>query len=158
MTRRSILATPILLIAAITLQLMVLPQSLAMARPLLVPMVLAYMTYISPAGPSILLAWFVGLILDVMFNTVMGEHALALIVMVYTVHRLRRVMLMVPFWQTALVLILPWGLYTVVLFWIDGVRGQHADVWARWLPIATSVILWPFLFPILSMLGKPGRD
>src|SRR5581483_3195656 len=156
--RRRVLALPILLLAAIALQLVHLPDAIAPARPLLVPMVFAYWTYISPAGPSILLAWLVGLVLDVLLNAPLGEHALALLVGIYMVYRMRRIMLMVAFWQTALVLALPLGLYTVVLFYIDGVRGQQADLWTRWLPIASSVILWPFLFPVLSMLGKPSRD
>lgn len=158
MNRRSILAYPLLIVLAIALQLVALPQAIAPARPLWVPMLFAYWTYISPAGPSILLAWLVGLVLDVLFNAPLGEHALALMVGIYMVYRMRRIMLMVSFWQTALVLALPLSLYTVVLFYIDGVRGQQADVWARWLPIASSVILWPFLFPVLSMLGKPSRD
>ncbi len=158
MNRRSILAYPLLILLAIALQLVALPQAIAPARPLWVPMLFAYWTYISPAGPSILLAWLVGLVLDVLFNAPLGEHALALMVGIYMVYRMRRIMLMVSFWQTALVLALPLSLYTVVLFYIDGVRGQQADVWTRWLPIASSVILWPFLFPVLSMLGKPSRD
>jgi len=156
--RRRVLALPLLLLAAIALQLVHLPDAIAPARPLLVPMVFAYWTYISPAGPSILLAWLVGLVLDVLLNAPLGEHALALLIGIYMVYRMRRIMLMVSFWQTALVLALPLGLYTVVLFYIDGVRGQQADLWTRWLPIASSVILWPFLFPVLSMLGKPSRD
>jgi rod shape-determining protein MreD len=67
-------------------------------------------------------------------------------------------MLMVSFWQTTLVLAPAWALYTGVMFWIDGSRGVHTDAWMRWLPIVSSVILWPFLFPVLSMLGRPGRD
>jgi rod shape-determining protein MreD len=158
MTRRSIVAFPVLLISAIALQLVALPNAIAPARPLWVPMIFAYWTFISPAGPSILLAWLVGLTLDVLFNTPLGEHAVALLLMIWLVHWLRRFMLMVSFWQTTLVLAPAWAVYAGLTFWLDGSRGVRADAWMLWLPIASSVILWPFLFPVLSMLGKPSRD
>ncbi len=158
MNRGSIFALPILLLAAIALQLVVLPDAVAAARPLWVPIVFAYWTYASPRHASLLLAWVTGLTLDVLFNTPMGQHAFGLVITVYLVARLRRFMLMVPFWQTALVLIPVWAMYALAMFWADGVRGQQADVWARWLPVASSTLLWPFLFPVLSTLGKPSRD
>lgn len=158
MTRRRLFALPLLLLASIALQLVALPQAIAPARPLLVAMVIAYWTFISAAGPSIVIVWLVGLVLDVLFNTALGEHALALLLMVWLVHWLRRFMLMVSFWQTALVLAPAWVVYTGAMFWIDGARGVQADTWARWLPVVSSVILWPFLFPVLSTIGKPGRD
>jgi rod shape-determining protein MreD len=157
-TRRSFLAFPILLVAAIALQLIALPGSIAAARPLWVPMVLAYWTYVSPRHASLLLAWLTGLALDVLFNAPLGQHALGLVLVVYSVARARRLMLMVPFWQTSFVVAGVFGLYALAMFWADGVRGQQADVWARWLPVASSALLWPFLFPVLSSLGKPSRE
>jgi len=158
MTRRSIFAFPLLLLVAIALQLMALPDSIASARPLWVPIVLAYWTYVSPRGASILLAWLVGLGLDVLFNAPLGQHALGMVLVVYAVSRARRVMLMVPFWQTSFVVAGVFALYALAMFWADGVRGQQADVYARWLPVASSALLWPFLFPVLSSLGKPSRE
>jgi rod shape-determining protein MreD len=158
MMRRSVLALPILLLAAIALQLIVLPDAIAAARPLWVPMVLAYWTFVSPRHASLLLAWMLGIVLDVLFNTPLGQHALGLVLVMYLVARSRRVMLMVPFWQTSFVLAAILGLYALEMFWADGARGQQADVWARWLPVASSALLWPFLYPVLSSLGKPGRE
>lgn len=158
MNRRSIFAFPILLIVAIALQMVVLPDAIANGRPLWVPMVMAYWTFVSPRSASMLLAWMIGIVLDVLFNTPLGQHALGLILVVYAVSRARRIMLMVPFWQTSFVVAGAFALYALEMFWADGVRGQQADVWARWLPVATSALLWPFLFPVLSALGKPDRE
>jgi rod shape-determining protein MreD len=158
MNRRSIFAFPVLLIAAIALQMVSLPDSISSGRPLWVPMVMAYWTYVSPRSASMILAWLTGIVLDVLFNTPLGQHALGLVLVVYLVARARRFMLMVPFWQTSFVVAGVLAVYALEMFWADGVRGQQADVWARWLPVATSALLWPFLFPILSSLGKPSRD
>lgn len=147
-----------LLIAALFLQLVPLPDSIEAARPLWVPMLFAFWTYAQPRRVSLLLAWLVGLCLDVLFNTAMGQHALGLVVTVYIVMRLRSFLLVLPFWQTTLVLIPVWGAYAFLMFWIDGVRHQQADLWLRWMPVVSSTFLWPLFFPLLNRLGKPSRD
>ena len=159
MTRQApVFAFVVLLIAAIMLQMLTLPNAIAPARPLWVPMLLAYWTYVSPRHASLLLAWVTGLALDVLFSTVLGQHALGLVLVVYAVARMRRLIIMLPFWQTTLALAPIWAGYSFLMFWIDGVRGQQADAWLRWLPVASSTLLWPFLYPVLSSLGKPSRD
>lgn len=159
MSRRNpLLAFPALLLAAVALQLVALPDPVAPARPLWVPMALAYWTYLAPRHPSLLLAWLTGVALDVLFNTTLGQHALGLVLTVYLVARLRKFLLVLPFWQTTLVLLPVWAAYAFLMFWIDGASGQQADAWSRWLPVASSAILWPFLFPIFSSLGRPGRE
>jgi rod shape-determining protein MreD len=158
MLRESRLGFLGLLLLATILQLMQLPDAIAAWRPLWVPMVLAFWAYVSPRNVSLLLAWIVGLALDVLFNSVLGQHALGLVITVYAVTRMRKLLLVLPFWQTTLALIPVWALYAFLMFWIDGVREQQADPWMRWLPVATTALLWPFFFPLLNRFGKPSRE
>lgn len=156
--RESSLGFVLLLLVALFLQLVPLPDFAAPARPLWVALVFAFWTYVTPKRVSLLLAFVVGVALDVLLNTVLGQHALGLIVAIYAVARMRSFLVMVPFWQTTLVLAPVWALYAFLMFWIDGARGQQADAWLRWMPVASSTLLWPLLFPLLNRLGKPARE
>jgi rod shape-determining protein MreD len=147
-----------MLLIAMILQLVQLPDLIAPARPLWVPMLLAFWTYMAPARVSLLLAWIAGLALDVLFNTGLGQHALGLVVTVYAVARMRKLLIVLPFWQTTLALIPVWVLYALLMFWIDGTRAQAADLWIRWLPVVSTTLLWPLFFPLLNRLGKPSRE
>lgn len=156
--RESSLGFLLLLPIALLLQLVPLPEAVAPARPLWVAMLFAFWTYIAPRRVSLLLAFLVGLAMDVLFNTVLGQHALGLIVSIYLVARMRNFLLMVPFWQTSVLMAAVWALYAFLMFWIDGARGQQADPWLRWMPVAATTFAWPLLFPLLNRLGKPARE
>ena len=156
--RRSFFIFPVLLLISLMLQLLALPDLVAPARPLWVAMLFALWTYISPRSVSLLLAWMTGIAMDVAFNTVLGQHALGLVLVVYLVSRLRKWLIVIPFFQTAVALIPVWAAYALVMFWIDGTREQQADPWLRWLPVISTTLMWPFLFPLLNRLGKPSRE
>jgi rod shape-determining protein MreD len=138
------------LIAALILQLLALPDAIAAGRPIWVLMMLAYWTLAAPRIPHVLFGFIAGLIMDVMLNTPLGQHAVAMVVAVYAVDRLRPLFNMFPAWQATLVLVPVWGVYEFLLFWIDGLTHHLADPMMRWLPVATTTVAWPILWLLLG--------
>jgi rod shape-determining protein MreD len=95
-------------------------------------------------------AWLTGLCLDATFGSVMGQHALALVIVSFIVLRLRQMLVVFPPWQAAGVLVPVWTVYVFLLFWVDGASEHAADPWARWLPVTTTTIVWPVLAQIID--------
>lgn len=157
-TRAVMLGFIVSLLLALLLQLIQLPELLAAARPLCVPLVLAYWALREPRISTLLPAFISGLLLDVLFGTTLGQHALALIAVVYIVERLRSIFILFPLWQATFALIPAWALYSFIMFWIDGVTRHQADDWLRWLPVLSTTLFWPLLFSVMEAMRRPAED
>ncbi|HEY1076791.1 MAG TPA: rod shape-determining protein MreD [Fontimonas sp.] len=157
-TRTVLLGFTASLLLALLLQLIQLPELLAAARPLCVPLVLAYWALREPRISTLLPAFVCGLLLDVLFGTTLGQHGLALILVVYVVERLRSIFILFPLWQATFALIPAWALYSFVMFWIDGVTRHQADDWLRWLPVLSTTLFWPLLFSVMEAVRRPEED
>ncbi len=146
------------LLLALLLQLIALPDWLSPARPYWLPMVLSYWALSEARVSSLVGAFIAGLAADVVFGTVLGQHALALVVVAYLVSRLRGVFVLFEVWQAMLVLVPIWALYTFILFWIDGLTDRQASQELRWMPIIPTTLLWPFVYGLMVRWFKPRRD
>ncbi|HEX4896640.1 MAG TPA: rod shape-determining protein MreD [Solimonas sp.] len=146
------------LLLAIVLQLLPLPEALGAARPLWVALMLAYWALREPRLSSLLPSFVCGLILDVQFGTVLGQHAVGLVLVVYFVERLRSIFILFPLWQATFALIPVWILYSVLMFWVDGVTRHQGNSWLRWLPVLSTTLFWPLLFSIMELLRQPPED
>ena len=147
------------LLVALVLQLFELPYPLAVLRPLWVPLVLVYWALAIPQPTGLLTAWVVGLLLDVLLGSVLGQHALGLTVVVFAVLGLRGWLGLFPIWQEAALLTLLWLLYAFLMFWIDGATGHRADPWLQWAPVLTTGLCWPLVVAVMNgMRRRTTRD
>lgn len=147
------------LLIALFLQLIVLPDSIAAVRPLWVPVVLAFWALQEPRVPVLVASFLFGIMLDVLFDSVLGQHALACVLTSYLVIKLRGLFVLFPLWQSTVALIPVWLIYAFLMFWIDGVAKHQADAWLRWLPVASTTLFWPLVFVLLdSYLRRRQRN
>lgn len=144
------------LLAALLLQLLDLPELLAAARPMWLPLLIAYWALTEPRVPILLGAFVAGLLADVLFSTVLGQHALGLLLVAYLVTRLRPVFVLFPLWQATLAMIPAWMLFAFLMFWIDGATHHRADLWLRWLPVFSTTLFWPLVFSLMEFVR--GRE
>ena len=146
------------LAVALVLQLFELPYALAVLRPLWVPLVLIYWVMAIPQPTGLLTAWIVGLLLDVLLGSVLGQHALGLTLLVFIVLSLRGWLALFPIWQEAALLTALWLLYAFLMFWIDGATGHRADPWLQWTPVLTTGLCWPVVVAVLNSLRRRATD
>lgn len=151
------LAIALTLLVALILQLIELPYALAVLRPLFVPLVLVYWVMVVPQPTGLLTAWIVGMVLDVLLGSVLGQHALGLTVVVFVMLQVRGILSLYPIWQEALALTPLWLLYTFLMFWIDGATGHRADPWLQWLPVLTTGPCWPLAFALMRSLHRRNQ-
>lgn len=140
------------LLLALLLQLVVLPDPFGAARPLWLPLVIAYWALIEPRVPILLASFIGGLISDVLFSSVLGQHALGLVLLAYIVSRMRPIFILFPLWQATLALAPAWLLYTYLMFWIDASTHHQADLWLRWLPVISTTLFWPLVFVLMELV------
>lgn len=130
---------------AFLLSMIKLPSWAAWFCPAFVPLLVIYWTMMLPHQVSLVTAWFLGILLDVINGTLLGEHALALVLISYLSLKIYRQFRMFPVWQQAGSVAILIGLYQFILFWIQGLMGQMLDIRLFWLPILTTSLLWPLL-------------
>jgi rod shape-determining protein MreD len=147
-----------LLIAA-SFMLMPLPDWLAFARPALLPLVTLYWVLQMPRRFGLLAGWCLGLLLDVMFGTVLGQHALALVLCCFLVAKFGEFIRSYRLWQQAMLFLPIFLVYEFVLFWLDGLTGRSFDPIWRFAPVVSSALSWPviaILFGRFTRYTEPG--
>jgi rod shape-determining protein MreD len=142
------------LLAALSLSILPLPDWAVSYRPEWVLLVLIYWCIALPHRIGMGLAWIVGLLLDTLEGTLLGQHALAFTVVTYVCLRGYRHLRIYPLWQQALAVLALVGGEQLLMLWIQGLSGKAPDTWQYWLPSVTSALLWPWLFIILRDLRR----
>jgi rod shape-determining protein MreD len=138
------------LLVALILAVVPLPDAIAAFRPDWVALVLLYWSLIWPDRFRLLTAMFMGLALDTLSGALLGQHCLALLVVVYLSQRFYLRIRVFPVSQLVITGALLLGLYEFVLFWIDGVAGRTVPLSERWAPVISGTVLWTFLLVFLE--------
>ena len=137
------------IILALMLTILPLPLWAAWFRPEWLVLVIVYWTIALPHRVNIGTAWCVGLLLDGLSGTVLGEHALAMTVVTYFACKLHKRIRAASIWQQSLTMGLFVGLFQLTVFLIQIIIGQIPNSLMYWLPTATSVLFWPWVIIIL---------
>ena len=143
------------LISALALAIVPLPAAVAAYRPDWVPIVLVFWSLMAPERVGLLTAFLMGLALDTLSGALLGQHALAMVTVVYLSMRFHLRIRVFPIWQLSVTVILLLTIYEFMLFWIDGVVGRSVPVIERWAPIVSGALVWPL---ILSYLNSVHDD
>ena len=152
MTRRGdrpgvIIAT---LAVAIVLTLVSLPPALDALRPYWVALVLIYWCLETQGLITLGMAFSVGLVLDLLTGSLLGLHALSLVILVYLVTRFRARLRFFPTWQQALSVFALLLNDRIILLWIVSLRGDPLPSLGFWLPPMVGTLLWLPVFLLLD--------
>lgn len=130
------------------------PAELGYGRPDWVALVLIYWVIALPHRVGIITAWCVGLIMDILLGSLIGQHALSYIVIAYIASSLYQRLRMFSIWQQAAVLFALLGLSHLIGFWVDSIAGLSS--WTLWylLPAVSGALLWPWVFLLLRYLRR----
>lgn len=140
---------PLSFLLALILTLLPMPDWAVWLRPDWVLLILIYWNITLPYRVNVGTAWFIGLLLDVLNGTALGEHALALTVVSYVVVKMHARLHMFPLLQQGLAVFLLVLLYEFILFCVQGFVGEFPRGWLYWLSSITSMLLWPWIFTIM---------
>lgn len=133
------------LILALMLAIAPMPDWAEPFRPDWVAMTLIYWATNLPRTYSVGWAWIIGIILDVAQGTLLGQHALALSLVIYVTVKFHLQMRQFPTLQLSATVFALLALYQFILFWINGVAGVNTPTVSYWGPVLTGSLIWPLL-------------
>jgi rod shape-determining protein MreD len=127
-------------------------------KPDFLALVILYWCIQEPRLIGVGVAWWLGLMMDVVDATVFGQHALAYAVLAYGAGYFRRRVLRFPLWQqaaqVAVLLLLCAGL--VLLVRVAG--GAPLPRWTYVIGSLTGALLWPLVTAVLQWPQRPQRS
>jgi rod shape-determining protein MreD len=135
---------------ALIVQVIPLPDWLALVRPSFIGLVVIYWSIFAPHAGGIFAPWLAGLALDVFKGDVLGQNALAMALIAYitmSLHQRLRNQTMV---QQSLFVFAMLTVAEVVVWGIQGWTEQSVSSSWRWIQPMVGAMVWPFLSLLLS--------
>jgi rod shape-determining protein MreD len=150
-TRMSPLTLWMTLVAAIALAIVPLPGPVEPFRPPFVTMVIIYWSMMWPRLCGPLTAFVAGLIVDVLYGSMLGQHALALTVVSYLTLRFHLQIRIFPLWQLTMTAFMLMAIDAFFVFWADGIGGYPSGGAARWTQVLAGGVAWA---PVMAVLDN----
>jgi rod shape-determining protein MreD len=141
------------LFIAFGLTILPLPKMAYVFMPDWVFLIVLYWIIFLPQAVGLTTAWLTGLLVDVLTNSLLGEHAMAGVLAAYLGLKFYRRIRTLQMWQQMVSIMLLLCVYRAVLFWIQGMIQQPLNP-ATWFAVITGTLLWPI---IVMLLHEPQR-
>jgi len=139
------------LLGALVLAVVPLPEAAEGLRPPFVTMVVIYWTLFWPRLCGPLTAFIAGIALDILYGSLLGQHALALVVVSWLTLRFHLQIRNFPLWQITVAALLLMAFDAFLVFWADGIAGNPTGGFARWSQVAAGGVAW---FPAMAFLDN----
>lgn len=144
-------------VVALMLTIVPLPDWVTIWRPAWVALVVIYWSMALPQRVSIGTAWVMGILLDVLQGSLLGQHAIGLALIAYVTAKVHLQIRQHPLYQQSLFVGMLVTVYLCLVVWVNGIIGRVPHSWAFMTPVITSMLLWPWLFVILRDLRRRAR-
>ncbi len=123
-------------------------------RPEWLGLMVFYWTFRAPAQFGILLAWSLGLLLDVLEATPLGVNALAMGLIAFLVLTVHQRLRMFPVLQQCLMVFLLLGINQMLVHFIKQTLGADNTGFEYLWPALTGALVWPVLCVLLDNLNR----
>lgn len=143
------------LLFAIVLTILPLPDSLEWCRPCWVPLTFLYWLIVHPHMFGLTTIWLVGIALDTLLGTRLGEHAIALLVVCFITIKVHRDVASMDYWRQLLSIGALLLLYQCLIFAFQVFFRQYNPAWFFWLPALTSMVIWSALMVTIRYMYTP---
>jgi len=138
-------------LVAMILTMLPLSSGLLVWRPDWIALTFIHWAIIMPKRISLVLAWFTGLLMDVLSGAILGQYALGFTLVLYMALRLSERINPRIIWQQVFMIFIILGVYLLINLWILGVTGNTPYSWNYWLPLFSSIFVWPIVHQLLSV-------
>lgn len=145
------------LVTGLILIILPLPEAVQFYRPHWVALVLIYWSMALPERVGLWIAFISGIVVDVSQGTLLGQHALALVIIIsinLNLYQRIRVMSLV---QQALYV---FGLLIIaqaVIIWVEGVMGRQIPIVTYFGAPFVGMLIWPWVYVILRDIRRKAN-
>ncbi|MBK6659523.1 MAG: rod shape-determining protein MreD [Proteobacteria bacterium] len=144
-------------LAAFMLTAMPLPDWALPWRPAWIAMVLVYWCMALPERVGVITGWVIGLILDVMHGSILGQHAFGLAFVAYMVLQYHQRLRVFRLLQQALVIASIVFVYLLTMLWVYNLLGSVKYSFSYLFGAVTTGVLWPWVYIVLRDVRRRAR-
>jgi rod shape-determining protein MreD len=157
MSQLKYLAIYLSLLVALVLMILPLPDWVQIYRPNWIALVLIYWSMALPKRVGLWFAFFTGIILDTSLGTLLGQHTLALvIIIVINLNFYQRIRVLALAQQAIYVFVLLL-IEQVVVAWVEGVLGRPTPLLAFFGAPFVGMVIWPWVFVVLRDIRRKSQ-
>jgi rod shape-determining protein MreD len=139
------------------LAIMPLPAWAANWRPDWLALILIYWTIAAPQRVGVGIGWFIGILHDVLSDTLLGQHAIIYSLIAFFGAKLHKRVRIFPLWQQTMLVFLLISISQLLQIWIRSIIGHNPQIIDFIYPIITSTLLWPWLFILLRDMQRKHK-
>lgn len=142
------------LLAGLILMILPLPDWVQAYRPNWVALTLIYWSMALPRKVGLWYAFFTGLLVDTLLGTLLGEHALALVIIMYVNMNLYQRIRVLSLSQQSVYIFSLLFIYQLIISWVEGVMGRSTPLSLYLGAPVISTLIWPWVFVILRDIRR----
>ncbi len=139
---------------ALLLMILPLPEWARAFRPQWAVLVLIYWCLALPHRISVGTGFVLGLLLDVLTNTLLGQHALGLSLVAYLSVQLHTRIRIFPLWQQTFAILVLLVMEHMLSLWVTAATAAAPAALRYWTIPLVSALLWPWVFVILHNVHR----
>jgi len=118
-------------------------------------LVVIYWILAVPNSIGLITSWFIGLLTDVAFGTILGSNALTFIIISFIIIKTYKFVRYLTVYQQAIIIFLLLFLKQTILMWIDGmIRLEEIQFSTYYWSVLTSSLFWPLVFFTLRYVRR----
>lgn len=137
------------LLVTLILSILPLPIIVKAYRPDWTLLVLMYWVLALPHKVNVGVAWLCGFLLDILFGTVLGVHALSCAIVIYIMGSNYQRIRNFSIWQQAIVVGVLLALYHLLVFWLSYFLSSTLFLPEYLYPVSIGIVLWHGIFYLL---------
>jgi rod shape-determining protein MreD len=137
------------LLAALVLMILPLPDWAQIYRPNWMALVLIYWSMALPKRVGLWFAFFSGIILDTSLGTLLGQHTLALVLIIAINMNFYQRIRVLALAQQAIYVFVLLLINQVVVAWVEGFLGRSTPLLAFFGAPFVGMLIWPWVFVVL---------
>ncbi len=131
-----------------------LPDWVQIYRPHWVALILIYWSMALPKRVGLWSAFFIGLLVDTAQGTLLGQHAMALVIIVYININFYQRVRVLSLAQQAIYVFVLLAMIQVVVAWVEGIMGRPVPILAFFSAPFIGMLIWPWVFVILRDIRR----
>lgn len=138
--------------------MMPLPDWAMPYRPNWVALILLYWVINTPAKINIVAAFICGLILDVALGTLLGQHALGLVIVAFIGLRVHQRMRFYPLAQQSAIIMLLLLIKQLLVLWVYGITDRAPENLLLYFSASiTGMLFWPWISGLLDHASRTSN-
>ena len=142
------------LLVALVLMILPLPDWAQIYRPNWMALVLIYWSMALPKRVGLWFAFFSGIILDTSLGTLLGQHTLALVVIVSLNLNFYQRIRVLALAQQAIYVFVLLLVNQVIIAWVEGILGRATPLLAFFSGPFIGMLIWPWVFVVLRDIRR----